>query len=207
MKHVFAAAEASRRLDFQVVEIKYLKAQNLGLYEDAELEDWLGCARQGGFAMHLLMHRRNGLRRMISHLMAQRTGVYVLKDGHEVVQKAASEPIAIDFENIQEGFEQHGLLQWLELYEQTFCTMRERLVDWCTRHGEPAPLVLSYDDDIKDSPLIGYRKVCDYLGVEPVESTVRLHQINNKPLPELILNFDAVATLLRPSRFAWMLDD
>lgn len=207
MEDVFAAFEAKRRLDFQIVEIKYLNAQNLGLYKGARLEDWLNNALKHGFSMHMLMHRRNGLRRIISHLMAQRTGIYVLKDSDEPIQKAASEPIAIDFENIKEGFEQLSLLEWLEMYEQSFCAMREQLTEWCSKHGAAAPLILSYDEDIKDSPLVGYNKVCNYLGIEPVQATIHLRQINNKPLQELILNLESISATLRPTRFAWMLDD
>ena len=207
MEDVFAAAETKRKLDFQIVEIKYLKAQNLGLYTGAELEDWLDNALRHGFSMHMLMHRRNSLRRIISHLMAQHTGIYVLKDGHEAVQKVASKPINIDFENIKEGFEQLSLLEWLEMYEQSFCAMRDQLTDWCSRNGAAAPLILSYDEDIKNSPLAGYNKVCNYLGIEPIQTTIDLRQINNKPLTELILNLESVSAILRPTRFAWMLDD
>ena len=59
------------------VEIKYLSAQNFALYPAAHLGDWFTELSGHGLRRHLLIHRRNGLRRLVSHLMAQRTGIYV----------------------------------------------------------------------------------------------------------------------------------
>ena len=94
-----------------------------------------------GLRRHLLIHRRNGLRRVVSHLMAQRTGVYVQK---QRVQSSspASRQLAIDPSCISEGVETHPLLGWLEIYDRAHQQMREGLTAWCLQHQQPAPLEL-----------------------------------------------------------------
>ena len=49
-------------------EVKHLPDQNLGLYPQLELQDWLNHFFAHGYKHHLLMRRRNGLRRIVSHV-------------------------------------------------------------------------------------------------------------------------------------------
>ena len=53
------------------IEIKSLRAQNRSLYPGLTLEDWLDQLFAHGFQRQVILHRRNGLRRLVSHLMAQ----------------------------------------------------------------------------------------------------------------------------------------
>ena len=157
-----------------------------------------------GFERHLLIHRRNGLRRMVSHLMAQRTGVYVQ---HQDAQprELADRQLTVDLEAIKEGVETHSLLGWLERYDHTHHELRNGLQSWCEDQRQPPPLELIYEDAIEPSPQLAYGKVCAALGLESERVQVRLKRINPEPLAQLISNWDDIAALLAPTRFAWML--
>jgi hypothetical protein len=186
------------------VEIKYLSAQNFALYPTAHLDHWFSELSGHGLHRHLLIHRRNGLRRVVSHLMAQRTGVYVQ---HKRVLPASdlSRQLTIDRASITEGFETHSLLGWLEIYDQAHQQMREGLAAWCLQHRQPAPLELFYEEVIEPSPQLAYGQVCAALGLEPEPAVVELQRINPEPLAQLISNWSEIEALLAPTRFAWML--
>ena len=186
------------------VEIKYLSAQNFALYPTAHLADWFSELSGHGLHRHLLIHRRNGLRRLVSHLMAQRTGVYVQKQAVPS-PSSASRQLAIDMASITEGFETHSLLGWLEIYDQAHQQMREGLTAWCSQHQQPAPLELFYEEVIEPSPQLAYAQVCAALGLEQEPAVVKLQRINPEPLAQLISNWSEIEALLAPTRFAWML--
>jgi hypothetical protein len=67
-------------------------------------------------------------------------------------------------------------------------------------------LTLTYEDDIESDPMIGYRKMCDFLNIVPEPMTVRFKKRNPFPLERIILNFEDVEAALRGSRFEWMLE-
>ena len=186
------------------VEIKYLSAQNFSLYPTANSADWFTELSGHGLHRHLLIHRRNGLRRVVSHLMAQRTGVYVQKQAVPS-PSSASRQLAIDMASITEGFETHSLLGWLEIYDQAHQQMREGLTAWCSQHQQPAPLELFYEEVIEPSPQLAYAQVCVALGLEQEPAVVKLQRINPEPLAQLISNWSEIEALLAPTRFAWML--
>tara|TARA_Y100001933_G_C19008429_1_gene567643 strand:- start:4610 stop:5230 length:621 start_codon:yes stop_codon:yes gene_type:complete len=187
------------------IEVKCLSAQNFALYPTANFQDWLEAAASHGFERHLLIARRNGLRRLLSHLMAQRSGVYV-KQQYDESLPLAERQITIDVNAIQEGLETHSLLDWLELYEQTHWQLRDDLKQWCMERQQPPPLELIYEEVIEPSPQLAYSKVCNALGLATEPVHVRFRRINPEPLVQLIRNWQEIETLLTPTRFSWMLD-
>ena len=68
-------------------------------------------------------------------------------------------------------------------------------------------LWLLYEKDILKAPNIAFQKATDFLGLEPVEATVRLGRTNPYPLREIILNFDEISAHLKGTVHEWMLED
>ena len=204
MADVLSIAVAASIKPVLNVEIKYLSAQNFALYPTADLDDWFTELSGHGLCRHLLIHRRNGLRRLVSHLMAQRTGIYVQKQALPS-SSPESRQLTIDSSCITEGFEAHSLLGWLEIYDQAHQQMRDGLVTWCLQHQQPAPLELFYEEVIEPSPQLAYVQVCAALTLEQEPTVVELQRINPEPLAQLISNWSEIEALLAPTRFAWML--
>ena len=204
MQEVWAAAVRQAHKPVLNVEVKCLSAQNFALYATARFSDWLQAAADQGFERHLLIHRRNGLRRLVSHLMAQRSGVYVQPHDAQP-HELADRQLTIDLEAIREGVETHSLLGWLECYDHTHQQVRDELRQWCSEKQQPPPLELIYEEVIEPSPQLAYGQVCGVLGLEPEPVQVRLKRINPEPLVQLIRNWPDVEALLAPTRFAWML--
>ena len=204
MQQVLAEAVQQASKPVLNIEIKCLSAQNFALYPDAALNDWLAAIAGHGFQRHLLIHRRNGLRRLVSHLLAQRSGVFVQRQ-EDAAAPLAERQLTIDVEAIREGVETHALLGWLERYDHCHQQLRDGLQQWCREQQLPPPLELIYEDAIEPSPQLAYAQVCAALELEPEPVTVRFRRINPEPLPQLIRNWAEIEALLAPTRFAWML--
>lgn len=198
LAEVVAEARSRQRGRFHLFEVKHLPAQNLGLYPCCSREDWLQQFIDLGYDRHLLMRRRNGLRRMVSHVRAAHSGVYVASIG----DASPTEAVTIPLDAITHGFQSRSLLAWLEEYERGHQQMAAALdqagLSW---------LELSYEDHIETSPMRAYGEVCRYLEIDPESPELQHRKINRGRLADLIANFDAVQSALAPTRFAWMLED
>lgn len=204
MDFVFCCTREARRKPNQMIEIKHLPEQNLGLYPGASIEQWLAIAALNGFTKHIITFRRNGLKRLVSHALAQQTGRYVLKAGDEYFV----EPIRfrLNCHEVQEGFGSNGVIAWLSRYEEAHMNLRRKLGEWCQESDSAGVCELIYEEDIERDPLIGYAKVCGCLGVSPEQPMVTHLKVVNEPLSSVLTNFSEVKALLSGSRFEWMLE-
>ena len=191
--------------DFYLFEVKHLPAQNLGLYPSLDVADWLQKFRELGCQSHILLYRRNGLRRMLSHVRAAESGVYVSS-----IQSPDCEPspkLILPLEGIRHGFEVRSLLGWLQEYERGWQQMKT-LFNKCARDSSDFRwLSLTYEDDLAQSPLEGYQRVCSFLGLSAFEPNLRCRKLNPGSLSALIANWDEIRALLASTPFAWMLED
>lgn len=201
---VVKAARDSLFRPYHLFEVKHLAAQNLGLYPELQLWDWLTAFHEMGYRRHLLMGRRNGLRRMVSHVRAAQTGVYVDAGKSSA---SAQTSVTLPMQDIVHGFQSASLLEWLEEYESGHQAIRSALIDWSDCHADVAWLELIYEDDVESSPLSAYERVCEFLGINFQNPRLTHRRINHGALADLVTNFEEVRHLLQPTRFAWMLED
>ena len=185
------------------IEIKSLRAQNRSLYADLPLERWFEQLLVHGFRRQLILHRCNGLRRMVSHLMAQRSGVYV--QAADAPEQERS-PLLVNTAAIQEGAETHDLVHWLDIHAATHREMVEALQHFCASHALPAPLQLVYEESVEADPQVAYRQVCEWLELKPEPVTLLHRRINPEPLAQLIVNWEEICQLIEPTHHAWMLE-
>ena len=198
--------ESRRRLeaDVHLFEVKHLPAQNLGLYPALGRADWLRTFRDLGYQNHILLHRRNGLRRIISHLRAAANGVYVAAAGTSADQ--AQPKLTVPLHDIRHGFELKTLLEWLQEYELGWQQMQALLRQAAEDSDACRWLSLTYEDDLADSPLAGYQRVCSFLDLPAFEPSLPLRKLNPGALPDLIANWEEIRALLEPTPFSWMLE-
>ena len=188
---------------FHLFEVKYLAEQNIGLYPGLSRLDWLQFFISKGYSYHLVMRRRNGLRRIVSHLRAAKTGQYVV---NSVRQPQPPLKVEVSLESIVHGFASRSLLEWLEIYELGHQEMMSAVKDRSVNDSSISFLELTYEDHIQNDPIKAYRMVCEFLSV-PCESVdVRYAAINSGLLIDLISNFYAVCDCLSNTRFEWMLE-
>ena len=191
--------------DFYLFEVKHLPAQNLGLYPSLNVADWLQKFRELGCQSHILLHRRNGLRRMVSHVRAAESGVYVASIRSQ--NREPSPKLTLPLEGIRHGFEVRSLLGWLQEYERGWQQMKTLFSQCAQDSSDFRWLSLTYEDDLAQSPLEGYQRVCSFLGLSAFEPNLRYCKLNPGSFSALIANWDEIRALLAPTPFAWMLED
>ena len=198
------AEQATSECDLHLFEVKHLPDQNLGLYPQLEVQDWLKYFFAQGYKHHLLMRRRNGLRRIVSHFRASLSGQYVLASSSATVDCI---PITIPLEGIVHGFGTRTLLGWLEEYERGHEAMQNCLGALAKLNSDFSWLELVYEDQIEPDPRMAYRDVCNFLGLRAVDVDLRYRKMNLGCLADLIANLDEVRDCLSATRFAWMLSE
>ena len=198
------AEQGASESELHFFEVKHLSDQNLGLYPQLKLQDWVNLFFSRGYKYHILMRRRNGLRRILSHLRAAQSGQYVLGSSSAVAQ---SPPITVPLGKIVHGFGRRTLLGWLEEYEHGHKVMQDCLVAMNKLHPELSWLELVYEDQIEHDPYNAYRDVCNFLDLPVVNVDLIHRKISPGCLADLIANFNEVRDYLSPTRFAWMLSE
>lgn len=146
-----------------------------------------------GFTHYILLNRRNHLRRAASVAIGTQTGVwYSSRPGEKVA-------VRIDPDRFVSYGREMTLLQYFDSIEKRHAAFRDLLV------GKRL-LELVYEDDIQADPCLGYRKVCDFIGIGPAPVSTQLRRMNPWPLRELIQNYDEVARALAGTPYADLLE-
>ena len=205
IEQVVADSAYGLRSDVHLFEVKHLPAQNLGLYPSLDVADWLQIFRGLGYQSHILLHRRNGLRRMVSHVRAAESGVYVASIHSQ--NRDPSPKLMLPLVGIRHGFEVRSLLGWLQEYERGWQQMQSLFTQCARESSDFRWLSLIYEDDLAQTPLDGYKRVRSFLGLAEFEPNLRYRKLNPGSLSELIANWDEICALLTPTPFAWMLED
>jgi hypothetical protein len=65
-------------------------------------------------------------------------------------------------------------------------------------------LCLTYEEDIAEDPSRGYRRACEFLGVEPEPVEIKYGRTTPFPLSDVIENLDDVRAALARTKFEWM---
>jgi len=158
-----------------------------------ELPDYIGQLKRLGFDHFILLDRRNHLRIIVSALIGLETDRWHQK--RPTLPRLTQIELATD--NV---FPPNGLplKATLSHFGECFAKL-EKLLD------DDQVLRLTYEDDILEDPLVGYRRVCRFLEVPAHEVTVRYGRTNPFKLKDMIINFSQVEEALCGTSFEWML--
>ena len=139
------------------------------------------------FNRHIVLERQNYLRVIVS--------------GH-ILRKTSRSHIKLDEStpNLSKVYIN------LEELDSSICKFSDFYTELKMLLGQDC-LWLLYEKDILEEPNIAFRKVTDFLGLEPLTATVRLRRTNPYPLQEIILNFDEISAHLKDTTHEWMLEN
>lgn len=178
-----------------------IKLQNFLHNPSATLPAYLRWCRDKGSCRHILLRRRNILRRIFSVYKAVATKVY------HTSNSAASQTAKMYKVNMNDLFDPDtgqrsdtlaGLLAKARARE-------EAVVDIYSRLGIPY-LSLTFEDDIEDDPRQAYLRVTEFLGLKNEPAEITLRRTGGASLRDEVTNFDAVGATLTGTEFEWMLD-
>lgn len=148
-----------------------------------------------GVERFVLLTRRNVLRKLVSNLVARERGRWRL----EAREAAPLTRVHIDTDNLQ-----------LASAKPLVIHIRDTLADYATLRSaldSRSCLELVYEDDVHRDPRRAYRRICEFLGIEYVETPVRHGQTTPHPLSQVIRNYDEVAAVMSNTEFEWMLEE
>jgi len=172
-------------------EVKFYHVRNTHF----TLDDYVRRLIELGFAHFVILERKNYLRKLVSNYAWLQT-----EQTHHAQGAAAKlTKVHIDVERIPMHLTYKPLMTMMQDYRDNFAKLRELLAD-------QQVVDLSYEDDISEDPRVGYRRVCELMGIEPQDVEVRLGKTNPFPLREMIENYEEVAGVLRGTEFEWMLE-
>jgi hypothetical protein len=163
-------------------EMKYQQMESLGITKAGFIHDM----EEFGYKYFIVLGRKNYLRKRTSRLVADATGRHhILKD-----RKADLVQVQID---------PGTLLPWFKQNDEDIAEMENVLRDKPT-------LFLTYEDDIESDPVKAYLKVCNFLDIPVRSINPRLGRTTPFRLRDIIMNYDEVQQLLKPTQYAWMLE-
>lgn len=176
--------------NFYGLEVKFFHLKMLEIDLDSFIEKLYDLK----FSHFIVLERRNYLRKIVSSLIAHETGKYHRSNSQSVVLNQ----INLNVDNIQIDHEAKPLIDFLQDYHKNFCLLNKLLQPYKT-------LKLFYEDDISHNPLVGYQRVCNFLGIDDAAVPIPLAKTNPSKLSEVITNFEAVEQVLSKTDFRWML--
>lgn len=151
------------------------------------LSDYVEHIHNLGINYFIILIRKNFLRKIVSMVIAMKRGqTHILSR-----EKVRLTRISLDTQNLTEKLQNH----------HDYFSMLDNLIK------DKKVLRLTYEDDISKNPVLGYRRVCNFLGIECFEFPIRYKKTNPYNLSEIIYNFKEVEHTLRGTPFEWMLYD
>ena len=149
-----------------------------------------------GFSRFVLLTRHNELRRLVSLEIGRAKRQWHIKSGAAAKLVKVSLPI----DSLWLLRDNCSLSEGIELLQSIQSEMAQQLND-------QELLQLSYEDDVQCDPAVGYRRICEFLGLAPEEVQAGTTRTNPFPLPDLLENYDEVAEHLRGTPHEWMLEE
>lgn len=171
------------------------KATHLSPYcLDLTIDEYVSLLRQLGFNHFIVLTRSNLLRVIVSAIIGGQT-----KKWHMSSVPSGPTRVTVNVNQPWEWWPGSGsIIHTLEIFDRYYANCALTLRD-------SNRLDLNYEIDIERDPSVGYKKVCNFLSIEPEPSDIRLTKTNPFRIEEMVINYDEVAAALHGTRFEWML--
>jgi hypothetical protein len=150
-----------------------------------------------GIDRFVLLHRSNLLDRILSQRVAIVRGSYVRKEGDDTPPTT----VKLNIRQVFLGKRAYGLPEAIDALQADVLRLRESLV----KSGYDF-IELDYDGDINPDPLIGLKKIADFVGFPVTSRNVVLRKVVTAPKSEVITNMDEVRAALAGTGHEWMAD-
>ena len=151
-----------------------------------------------GFTKFIFLDRANRLRKIVSSLKAKSTGVYHVSPGY--IRRNPRGKIYVNINQVEIDHDSKTLLEYLVDYDRDVSLYLELL-------GSKNPLILEYSRHIQNDPYVGYQYVSRFLDLpHGIKPKIYYNRTNPFGLESIIENYQDVIDLLKPTKYAWMLE-
>lgn len=176
-----------------------IKLMNFTQNPSCNLVDYIGALANPTENVHIVLRRRNTLKRICSVYKANQTKVYHARSWKKSYQDkkfSLNFNDLYDFDTAQRGATMVELIQKAQ--------QREEQVLENYRRAGISYLELFYEDDIEENPVKAYQRVTEFLGLEAEPVKVSLIK-TGKSLKSDLQNYQELEEALAGSEFEWML--
>jgi LPS sulfotransferase NodH len=152
-----------------------------------------------GMKKFIFLYRKNCLRRLISSMISFETGVWHIRESPKNINQVHINVDNIEDIYISNDFKNKSLGESIKFYDDYVNQVKKYIQ---LNKG----ICLSFEDDIAENPCRAYQKVCDFLGVKPLDNPeISLKRQNPYSLKEIIVNFEEVEDYLKNNNFLHLL--
>lgn len=174
---------------------KYLDQQHLSSEcLNISIDDYVTRLDQLGFSHFIVLDRTNYLRRAVSALVGKATGKW---HSHDEPSRPTS--VTVDLQSYLTGGQPRSLIQFFESTDDRRNELKRALTN---RNS----LQLTYEDDVEQDPMIGYRKICDFLDMADEGPAINLRRTNPFTFRQMIVNYAEVEAALHDTKYSWMIE-
>lgn len=162
------------------------------------LKDYIEKINHLGFNKIIILKRKNYLRKIVSSLIATKSGLWFKSSNKEPVHNEIKK-LYLDVNLIKVDRMEASLNDLLDLYDSNFKNLESLTADLNV-------LALEYESDIQSNPYIGYEKIMNYLELSEANPAVRLSRTNPESLNLILENYEEVKVYLSNTRHGWMIE-
>lgn len=185
---------AKKLVGYEIKLMNYLQNPSCNLIDYIKAVD-----NQSGY-LHVVLQRRNTLKRILSVYKAMQTKVYHVDNNASVEQKTYS----LNFRNLfdpdtgMKGTDLPGLIKAAQDREASVLANYRKLgIDF---------LHLYYEDDVENDPTRAYSRIVEYAGLDSFPGEVSLKKTSSKMSEELV-NYERVQIALVGTQYEWMIEE
>ncbi len=172
-------------------ETKTLADQQLGPEcINMSCKDYIEFLSLLGFDHFIVVTRKNLLRKLVSRMVARKINKY-----HRTSENSVAVKVNID---LTDG--RKSLIDEFSKNEMHYRGLMNAL------DGRKV-LQLCYEEDLLDDPMVAYRKVCEFTGLEECVPAMRFQRTNPFKLMDIIDNFEETEEVLEGTVYEWMISD
>lgn len=150
----------------------------------SDIRTYIRQMRRLGFTRFVYLER-NYIRKIVSHAVATKRETFHVGQG----ENPGRTRVRINPDRLYIGHRFTTLNKALRQYQQ----FRNEALD---ELRNDAVLNLSYEQDIQANPQVAAKKMCAFLDLPPHEPEIKFGKTTNRPLEDVIENFDEIASTI-----------
>lgn len=178
------------------IEIKFFHCDWLGI----TIPELLDELKEFDKLNIIVLERKNLLRSVVSHQLAQQEGIW--HHHKNSIVKHVSKKVNIHPAELFQDHEMTTLVGTLTTWYKDYNDVKNYLEFEGKKY-----LSLTYEDDIENNPLIAYGRVIRFLGLKNHMPKINFKKSDRKELIEIVDNYTELEKELVGTPFKWMLED
>ncbi|MBK9332794.1 MAG: FkbM family methyltransferase [Ignavibacteria bacterium] len=182
--------------DYYGFETKFTEEEHLRKeLANMNILNYLSALSDLDYDKFILLKRKNYLKQIISLIAAKQTKTF-----HTTTEMKEANKVKIDPKKVWFGNKTFTLVELFEYFDKEYKVL-ENLI------SQKNSLSLTYEDDILENPLVAFNKVCNFLGIHSNDPSIIHKRTNPFAVNKLIENIEKITKVIKPTKYAWMLND